>query len=248
MTRGPALSWVLPVHNNEAIIAPNVTTLATRLEGSTGAEIILVENGSADASWASCEAARGTRGSVEVLAYREPNAGLGHAYARGIAEVLERHGPSQSRWAVLTATDLPFAFTDLDAALPLMERGARVIAGSKAHASSKAWAGRQRFVMSIVYRAARRAMLRMSIGDSQGSFFVRLDLLAETAPLVRSRDFFYTTELAYLIEREGERAHEVPVVLEAHQLVAATSSVRPLKHASRMLSQLVELRRRLPPR
>jgi hypothetical protein len=239
------LSFVLPVHNNVDIVAPNVEILVARLEGSR-AEIALVENASRDASWAACEAASGVRREVEILAYREPEAGLGYAYARGIRELLARHGPSESRWVVLTATDLPFAFTDLDAALPLMARGVRAIAGSKAHPSSKAWAGVQRFVMSTVYRSARRRMLAMKIGDSQGSFFIRLDLLAATAPHVQSRDFFYTTELAYLIEREGEVVTEVPVVLEAHQLVAANSSVRPFKHASRMFEQLLELRRRAP--
>lgn len=242
-----ALSFILPVHNNEDIIEPNVAMLAARLGlpggRTTDSDIILVENGSRDASWAVSERAAGSRHGIDVVALREPQAGLGHAYARGIASALDRHGPSTSRWAVLTATDLPFAFTDLDGALPHMERGARAIAGSKAHPESRAWAGAQRFAMSVVYRQARRAILGMKIGDSQGSFFVRLDLLAFTAPRVRSRDFFYTTELAYLIEREGERFAEVPVVLEAHQLVAANSSVRPLKHATRMLQQLAQLRR-----
>jgi glycosyltransferase involved in cell wall biosynthesis len=242
----PLLSFVLPVHNNEDIVEPNIETLTTRLERSPGSDVFLVENGSRDASWAACESVRGTRHGVEVHPCRETRAGLGYAYARGIDEVLALHGSSVSRWAVLTATDLPFAFTDLDRALPHMARGTRAVAGSKAHAASQAWAGAQRYVMSIAYRNARRAILGMKIGDSQGSFFIRLDLLAATAPFVRSRDFFYTTELAYLIEREGEIVTEVPVVLEQHQLVPANSSVRPFTHASRMLRQLVELRRRVP--
>lgn len=242
----PQLSFVLPVHNNEDIVEPNVETLSARLERLPGSDIFLVENGSRDESWAACEAVRGVRHGVDVRPYREAQAGLGYAYARGIDELLALHGPSTSRWAALTATDLPFAFTDLDLGLPHMARGARAIAGSKAHPASQAWAGARRYVMSVAYRNARRAILGMKIGDSQGSFFIRLDLLAATAPHVRSRDFFYTTELAYLIEREGELAVEVPVVLEQHQLVAANSSVRPFTHASRMLKQLVELRRRVP--
>jgi glycosyltransferase involved in cell wall biosynthesis len=242
----PELSWVLPVHNNETIIEPHVEILASRLEkmaqAGSSQEILLVENGSSDKSWAVAEAMRGRRHGVKVRAFREPEAGLGYAYARGIQEVLARHGESTTRWAVLTATDLPFAFTDLDGALPLMERDVRAIAGSKAHVDSKAWAGKQRYVMSVAYRTARRALLGMDIGDSQGSFFIRLDLLARTAPRVKARDFFYTTELAYLIEQAGAHVVEVPVVLEEHQLVAANSSVRPLKHASRMLKQMWELR------
>jgi hypothetical protein len=240
----PLVSFVLPVHDDEAILAPNVDLLSARLARSPGSDVFLVENGSHDASWAACEASRGARSGVEIRAYREARAGLGLAYARGIGEVLAVHGPSTSRWAVLTATDLPFAFTDLDRALPLMERGVRAIAGSKAHAASQAWAGARRNAMSRAYRHARRAVLGMRVGDSQGSFFVRLDLLAAVSPHVRASDFFYTTELAYLIERAGDAIAEVPVVLEPHQRVAARSSVMPLTHASRMLVQLFQLKRR----
>lgn len=242
----PVFSFVLPVHDDEDIVAPNVEMLTARLAEAPGSDVFLIENGSRDGSWPACEALRGTRHGVGVVPHREARAGLGYAYARGVDEVLALHGPSTSRWAVLTATDLPFAFTDLERALPYLKRGVRAVAGSKAHPASQAWAGAQRYVMSVAYRRARRAILGMKIGDSQGSFFIRLDLLAATAPRVRSRDFFYTTELAYLIEREGETVTEVPVVLEQHQLVLANSSVRPLTHASRMLRQLVELRRRGP--
>lgn len=239
------LSYVLPVHNDEETIAGYVDTLVARLAGTPSPEILLVENGSRDRSWEACERLAGARDGVTVLAYREPNAGIGYAYARGLAELEGRHGAPTSRWAVLTGADLPFAFTDLDRALPHMRSGAtRIVAGSKAHPDSRAWAGAKRKVMSIVYRTARRAILGLSIRDSQGSFFVRLDLAAEIAPRVRSRDFFYSTELAFFAEGGGDVAVEVPVVLEPSQLVPSNSTVSPFTHGSRMLRQLVELRRR----
>jgi dolichyl-phosphate beta-glucosyltransferase len=240
-----SLSYVLPVHNDEDVLASNVAVLVERLARTRDAEIVLVENGSRDRSWEACEALAGKREGVHVLAYREANAGLGYAYARGLSELAKRHGPDRTRWTVLTGTDLPFAFSDLDQALPLLHDGAtRAIAGSKAHPDSLAWAGPRRFAMSVSYRFARRVVLGMKVRDSQGSFVLRLDLVHDIAPLVQSRDFFYTTELAYLIEAAGERIVEVPVVLEAHQLTPTNSTVRPLKDASRMLKQLVALRRR----
>jgi len=240
-----ALSYVLPVHNDANVLERNVDKLARRLSRVPLSEIVLVENGSRDASWEVCEQLAGDRHGVRVLPFREPNAGLGYAYARGVKELVDRHGPSHTRWAFLTGTDLPFEFTDLDNALPHLGGGrTRAVAGSKAHRRSDAWAGAQRYVMSIAYRNARRAILGMRIGDSQGSFALRLDLLATVGPLVRSRDFFYTTELAYLVEKEGEPIVEVPVVLEAHQLVRGNSTIKPLRDARRMLTQMVELRRR----
>jgi len=241
------LSYVLPVHDDERTLPANVATLAARLarhSGGLAPEIVLVENGSRDRSWEICQRlAQEATTAPRILTFREDHAGIGYAYARALTELSALHGPSQDRWAVLTGADLPFAFSDLDRALPVMP-SARAVAGSKAHPRSRAWAGGRRFAMSIAYRAARRAVLGMKIGDSQGSLFLRLDLVAEIAPRIRSRDFFYTTELAYLVEQGGERFVEVPVDLEAHQLVAANSSVRPLKHASQMLRQLVALRRR----
>lgn len=243
MRDDPMLSYVLPVHDDEGVLAPNVGVLVDRLAQRVGSEVLLVENGSRDGSWEVAQGLGGAPRGVRVVPLREERAGLGYAYARGLSELVTRHGPSKTRWAVLTGTDLPFAFTDLDAALPLLEGGAsRAVAGSKAHPKSEAWAGSRRFVMSVTYRLARRLALGMSLRDSQGSFFLRLDLVAEIAPHVAARDFFYTTELAYLVESAGERIAEVPVILEAHQRTPTTSTVRPFRDASRMLKQLVELR------
>jgi hypothetical protein len=239
------LSYVLPVHQDEKTIADYVDKLALRLSGTIDPEIVLVENGSRDASWPACEALAGKRHGVEVLAFRELSAGIGYAYSRGLEELVRRHGASDRRWAVLTGSDLPFAFTDLDNALPEMDKGAtRIIAGSKAHPESQAWAGARRKVMSLVYRASRNAILGMTIGDSQGSFFVRLDLAADILPLIETRGFFYTTELVFFAQKAGDRIVEVPVVLEASQLVAGASSTRPIKHGIEMLKQLAALRRR----
>ena len=101
------LSYVLPVHNDADVLAANVEVLVERLAKTTDAEIVLVENGSRDWSWEACEALSGVHKGVHVLAYREGNAGLGYAYARGLAEVVKRHGPAKTRWTVLTGTDFP---------------------------------------------------------------------------------------------------------------------------------------------
>ncbi len=240
-----AFSYVLPVHNDADVLADNVRVLVERLSKTTAAEIVLVENGSRDRSWDVCASLGGVHDGVHVLPFREDRAGIGFAYARGLRELVARHGAAASRWAVLTGTDLPFAFTDLDRAQARLERGeVRALAGSKGHPESRAWAGARRFAMSVSYRLARRTVLRMKLRDSQGSFLLRLDLVDEVASKVEARDFFFTTELAYLIELAGEEIVEVPVVLEAHQLATGASTVRPLRDASRMLKQLVDLRRR----
>lgn len=233
------LVYLLPVHNEQAVLGQNVARLRAHLERRGDAHVFLVENGSQDTSWTICqELAK----QPHTSAFREERAGIGYAYHRGLTEALDRFGPSDRTWAILTAADLPFGFTDLDAATVHLERGtARILMGSKAHPSSAVGRGAQRWLMSQTYRLARRALLGMRVGDSQGSIFLRLDLAATIVPGIASRGFFYSTELCQAAERAGETIEELPVTLEEAK---RASTVRPLRHGTEMLSQMWALRQR----
>ena len=97
--------------------------------------------------------------------------------------------------------------------------------------------------MSTAFRIARRLMLGMKTGDSQGSFFIRLDVAVPLAHRVVSRDFFYTTELVHFAEAMADGVVEVPAVIDPSQQLGI-SSVKPLRDGTAMLKQLVALRRR----
>jgi dolichyl-phosphate beta-glucosyltransferase len=240
-----SLSYVLPVHNDETTLAANVARLAAHLRQYEGSEILLVENGSRDESWRECQKLAGTQHGVPVHALQEPNAGIGHAYARGLAELERLHGADSTRWAVLTGSDIPWGFSDLDSAKGFLSReSAPVIIGSKAHPDSVAFAGWKRYGMSLAFRVLRRLIAGMRTGDSQGSFFIRLDVGVPLAHRIVSRDFFYTTELVYFAEALKDGVVEVPAVIEPSQLVPGVTSVRPWKHGKAMLKQLIALRAR----
>ncbi len=242
-----SLSYVLPVHNDETTLEANVARLAEHLRQYRGSEILLVENGSQDASWRVCEMLAGVRDDVPVLAFREPNAGIGFAYARGLAELERLHGADDGRWAVLTGSDIPWGFSDLDSAKPLFaapDAKAPVIIGSKAHRDSVAFAGWKRYGLSFAFRVLRRVIVGMRTGDSQGSFFIRLDVAVPLAHRIVSRDFFYTTELVYYAEALRDGVVEVPAIIEASQLIPGATSVRAYKHGKAMLRQLIALRAR----
>ena len=240
-----SLSYVLPVHNGEKALRANVARLAEHLRQVRGSEILLVENGSSDASWRVCEELAGIHDDVPVRVFREPEAGIGFAYARALADLETRYGPDPERWAVLTGSDLPWGFSDLDSAKPLLEVGnAPVIIGSKAHPDSVAFRGWARQGMSFAFRILRRAIVGMRTGDSQGSIFVRLDVAVPLAHRIQSRDFFYTTELVYYAESLPDGVVEVPAVIEPSQLVRGATSVRPFTHGKAMLAQLIALRAR----
>lgn len=233
------LVYFLPVHNEQTVLAANVARLREHLGRFEGAEIFLLENGSQDTSWTIAQELAKQPGTT---AFREERAGIGHAYHRGFVEALARFGPSKTTWAVLTAADLPFGFSDLGAAMVHLERGtSRILMGSKAHPDSQVGRGAQRWAMSQAYRVARRALLGMQVGDSQGSVFVRLDLAADLVEKMESRGFFYSTELCHHAERLGETILELPVTLEESK---RASTVRPVKHGTEMLRQMWELRKR----
>ncbi|MBS2019635.1 MAG: hypothetical protein JST00_42630 [Deltaproteobacteria bacterium] len=242
------LVYILPVHQEEKVLAKNVATLVehlSRLPSSVfrSPEILLVANGCKDAS---ADVARSleTEGPIRIRAYEEREAGIGVAYHRGLVELLASDRPPTRTWAVLTAADLPFGFSDVNAAMIELERGrSRIIVGSKAHPESHAPTGVTRKAMSLAYRVARRAVVGMRVGDSQGSLFLRLDLAAELVPRVRSRNFFYSTEVCHYAEQLGEEIVEVPVRVE-QSARERPSTVRPVRDGLAMARQLVELRRR----
>ena len=242
----PPLVYVLPVHNEAQDLAENVARLAKYLEGFPGSEVYLCENGSKDDSWPISQeleerSASAGPGSTRVRAYREPVAGIGHGLHRGMTEALARFGGNPRMWAVIQGADLPFGFSDVDAALVDLERSSsRMLMGSKAHPRSEVGATTKRKMMSALYRLARRASIGMKVGDSQGSVFTRLDLAEVIVPRIQTRGFFYTTELCYYAEREGESIVELPVILNAGR---RASTVRPLKDGVAMAKELMRIRR-----
>lgn len=242
----PRFVYILPVHNETAVLRDNVARLLARLQALAGAQVLLVENGSRDASWPLCQQLASElsddRGTV-VQEFREDNAGIGYAYHRGMTEALAQFGPSPDHYAVLTAADLPFGFTDLDGVLARVQAGGagHVFVGSKAHKQSQVQTDALRQVMTLGYRLARRAVIGMKTADSQGTVFLPLALAAEVLPLVKARGFFYSTELLHFLEQRGAAIEELPVTLER---ATRASTVKPWTHGSQMARQLFELRAR----
>lgn len=243
----PALRYVVPVHNDASVIASTVSTLVAELgkrpPDAGRHAILLVENGSRDASWEVAQGLAGEREGVTVLAFQEPSAGLGYALARGVAESLARDEAPSSYFIVLTASDLPFGFSDLNAFERWHARvpGGRIAIGSKAHPKSEVPNPPLRMAMTFVFKVARRAIIGMRTGDSQGTFFVRGDLAAAHHQKIVARDYFWTTELVHYSEKAGEPIEELPVSIVPG---VRPSTVRPLKHGIQMFRSLLELRAR----
>jgi len=230
----PRLSYVLPVHNDAEQLPAVLARLVERLDDMPGSEVILVENGSTDGSAATCARLAGEYESHATrIVVTESAKGLGNAMRRGLELVRGDH-------VCLTASDLPFGFTDLDKVLQLQPLPALAI-GSKGHPDSDVSVSALRATMSAAFRLLRRALLGLRAADTQGTLFLNATLAQSLQPRLRCEDFLITTEIVCWAARLGVTAVEVPVVYRA----SGRSTVSPLRDSLRMAAGMVALRRRI---
>ena len=232
-------TYIVPVHNESATLPDTMRRLDEARARYPIDRIIAVENGSRDDTWRVLQQLATQYPAMRV--FREPAAGIGHAYHRGIAEALGALVPPAVTYLVLTAADLPFGFTDL-ASMVALSPHPYVAIGSKAKLVGSVMPDRRRRVMSRIYQLARRALIGMQTRDCQGSFVMHSDVARRVHGAIRARDFFYTTELCARLEHLGILPVEVEVELARE---VRRSTVRPFKHGIAMFRQLVALRREL---
>lgn len=165
--------------------------------------------------------------------------GIGAGYRIGIEAARER-------FVVLSASDLPFGFTDVDAFEAERNRGVEVIVaiGSKAHRASRiAGYGWKRRAASKAFYLLRRTLLgRGTPQDSQGTIIAETALAQRIARQVRADDYFFSVEFLTLCARAGAAPLELPVELVREQ---GESSVHLLHDSIALAKQTWRLRQRL---
>lgn len=231
----PTVSYILPAHNAEAVLASAVDAIAARLGGDRGGhQVVIVENASTDATRAVAERiARDRSGGTLDVVVSSSSKGMGLAYRRGIelatGEVL-----------VLTAADLPFGVSDLDAYLAL-DPLPQLAIGSKAHPQSIVDVPLSRRVMTRAFFLLRRAALGLPAGDTQGTLLLSRRLAASLLPQLTSAGYLVSTEIVHLAHLAGIEAVELPVVYPRPQ---SASTVSPLRDSLAMAAGVIRLRGR----
>jgi glycosyltransferase involved in cell wall biosynthesis len=229
------ISYLVPVHNEEGVLASTARVVVERLSVHPGSELVMVENGSTDRSPDLVEelAKELATDQVGVVAAHSAK-GYGNAMCHGI-------DLATGDLLVITAADLPFGFSDLDAALALAPR-ARLMIGSKAHPRSRVAITAKRRAMSAAFRLLRLVVIGLRVGDSQGTILVDAGLARTVRPHLRAGDFFFSTELIAFASRMGATPVELPV---DYSNPRPSSTVKPLQDGLRMARALLDLRRRL---
>ncbi len=202
----PVLDVVVPVHNEEAVLADSIHRLHHHLstEFPWAFRITIADNASVDdtpgiAADLACELA-------EVRAVRLEEKGRG----RALHTVW-----SASDAAVLAYMDVDLS-TDLAALAPLIaplvSGHSDLAIGTRLGHGSRVMRGAKREIISRCYNLILRSALSAKFTDAQCGFkAIRADVAAGLLPHVEDVGWFFDTELLVLAEHIGLRIHEVPV-------------------------------------
>jgi hypothetical protein len=229
------LSVVVPACNAVGSLQTTLEQLL-RLPGGAPHEIVVVENGSDDGTWELLERLQKSWDTPTRLIALRSERGIGAAYRAGVAVTTGDR-------VLLTADDLPFGVSDLEAVLACRALP-RFAIGSKAHPRSRVPRGVLRRLATEVFRVARRLVLGLKVGDTQGTFVIEGELARRLVAATSVSGFGMTTELVALAARHGTEPVELPVVLEGRP---APTRVRFAVDGLGMLISVLQLRRRLGP-
>jgi dolichol-phosphate mannosyltransferase len=239
------LSIVIPCHNEEAGLAHLAQQLGPVLRelGATAqVELVLVDDGSTDATWASMREVAADpllRGTRVLLERHDVNRGLGAALRTGFAA-------ANGRVVVTTDSDATYRFSEIPALLERLVPGVDVVTASPYHPDGgvdgvppyrlllsrgssliyRVLVGGQLHTYTALFRAYRREVIRSVSCEANG--------------------FLAVAEILVNAMLSGYRVAEYPTVL--HSRVAGTSKAKlartiaaHLRFQSRLLLQRFSL-------
>jgi glycosyltransferase involved in cell wall biosynthesis len=224
------ISIVMPAHDEAPFIASAVREVAQGMRSRGPFEVLVVENGSTDATADVAKALVEEIPELRVLSLGA--ADYGRALRMGF---LAARGETAAFFDV-DYYDLGF----LDRAVALMEApgGPAVVVGSKrgegAH-DTRPWPRR---MVTLVFSTILKVAFGLSVSDTHGMKVLRREPLVPLAERCRFGTDLFDTELILRAERAGLTSGEVPVVVQ--ELRPSRSSIA--KRIPRTIANLVRLR------
>ena len=230
---GGRLSVVMPVYNLAATIGENLRRTAELFEShGVRAELVPVDDGSKDGTWAEIEAAASAigGGSVTCVPVRLlENGGKGAALKAGFAA-------SHGEYVMLLDGDLdinpkqtPWFFASL------AENGSDIVIGSKRHPKSVVQYPWHRRIVSWVYFTLVRIFIGLPITDTQtGMKLFRRRALEEALSRMLVKTYAFDLELLAIAHSRGAKISEAPVDISFGSKFGALrpSTVRSMAHDS----------------
>jgi dolichyl-phosphate beta-glucosyltransferase len=198
----PALSVVIPAFNEAQRLPPTLERIQRHLAGRPGgSEILVVDDGSADAT-----AEVAARAGATVLR-NEGNRGKGYSVRRGML-----HARGARR--LMTDADLSTPIEELERLMACMDEGYDVVIASRAMAESRVEV-RQPWYRENLGRAFNlvvRALVLPGLQDTQCGFKLFTAAAARDAFAASRLDgFSFDVEALVAARRRGYRIAELPV-------------------------------------
>jgi hypothetical protein len=226
--RRTSLSVVVPIHNEEALLADSVRRIRGELASvQPGIELILVENGSTDASAALSDALASELEHLVVI--HLPEADYGAAMRAGL---LQAHGA----WRI--SFDIDYSSAAFVEGVLRCGESADIVLASKTMPGSNDRRSFGRRLGTRVFNRCLALLLGSRVSDTHGMKAVRAEVVERIVPRVISRRDLFDTELVLRAERAGCSIVELPV--DVRELRPATRGL--LQRVPRTLLGLLKLR------
>jgi glycosyltransferase involved in cell wall biosynthesis len=197
---------VIPVYNEEHVLADSVSTLRKFLaqDFPHHYRIVVADNASTD----------GTLEVAQRLAQKLPDVASLHIPQKGRGRAL-RAAWLTSPADILSYMDVDLS-TDLAAFLPLIEaiasEGYDIAIGSRLAREADIRRSLRREVISRSYNVMIKALFFTRFSDAQCGFkAASRRAVQELVPLIENNEWFFDTELLILAEKAGYRVKEIPV-------------------------------------
>jgi glycosyltransferase involved in cell wall biosynthesis len=200
----------MPAYQLGDHIRDNVLRVAVVLESMPGSEIIVVDDGSTDDTYAQASAA----GSARVVRH-EVNLGKGAALRTGAME-------ATTPTIVLLDGDLDLPPEQLpDIVDTFFESDLDLLVGTKRYGMSGGRYPLKRRLLSAIFRIVTRVLFRLHVSETQtGLKVLRRDVAQSIMPELEVTRYAFDLELLVRAQRRGAKIGEVPVALR----VGASSS------------------------
>lgn len=203
------ISVVVPAYEEGAHVRAHLARIARAMEATGRAfEIVLVDDGSVDATYAEAGAAAAVDPRVRVLRH-ETNRGKGAALVTGTRA-------ARGDVLVYLDADLEIAPEQVPSLLARFERErADVLVGSKYEPGASQRRPLHRVLLSRIYWFVTSLLFRLPIRDTQTGLKILSRPLADAViPAVRTHRFAWDIEVLVLAHRAGARIVSGPVSVD----------------------------------
>lgn len=200
---------IIPIHNEESILAKNAVLLHDYLKTLPfvdSFEIILSLNGCADASEKISRELNRSYPSIRYLTIE----------GRGLGAAIKAAAMAASYdMMMFYAIDLPFGLNVIGESIEAAVTGGRaVVIGSKGHPASDVQRSLARSAFSFTISTLNNLFFGLGVKDTQGSILFYKEPFRRFSDLMDSPGAFFQTQLLIYSKISGASLKEIPVVLK----------------------------------